>query len=175
MDLGRFERSRFQFWTWILLPVVLMIAVTLPSYLYRLHVRRQLDEYQRLLAAVPATERVVRDVESLLKSVTPASTRVAEATEGATRRLDEAAKAAGLTLRALKVGEDVTTDGGFTSVRLGVQIQGGLPAVVQWMDDVQKPGMLISVQAATLNALSLPPTDSYSGDITLYLRLRKEG
>lgn len=175
MDLGRFERSRRQFWLWITVPVFLILLVTVPSMVYRSQVRRDLQEREKVLAGIPAAERAAEEVDALVKAVTPSSARLVEATEAATRRLDQAAKLTGLTVRALKVSEETLDTEGFKSVRLNVQIQGSLPAVVQWLDALQKPGMLISVHGATLNALSLPPSDEFAGDVALYLRLRKEG
>lgn len=175
MDLGRFERSKVQFWLWITVPLLLLLLATLPSLLYRAHLRRDLERRQNTLAEIPAAERAVRGIDELLKAVTPSSAQQAEATESATRRLDQAAQVSGLTVRALKVSEEVDDRGAFRSVRMSVQIQGSLPAVVQWFDEVQKPGMLMSVQGASLNALNLPPSDEFAGDVTLYLRLRKEG
>jgi hypothetical protein len=175
MDLGRFERSRRQFWLWITVPILLILLATVPSLVYRSHVRQDLRERENVLAGIPATERAAEEIDALVKAVTPSAVRLVETTEAATRRLDQAAKSSGLTVRSLKVSEETVDTDGFKSVRMNVQIQGSLPSVVQWLDALQKPGMLITVQGATLNALSLPPSDEFAGDVALYLRLRKEG
>ena len=175
MDLGRFERSRLQFWLWITVPLLLMVLTTVPSMVYLHLVRRDLQARQDLLAQVPAAEKRLRSAQDVLRAVTPVSTQLTEATEEATRRLDRAAKGAGLTIRSLKVAQGVEEEEGFTTANISVQLQGPLPAVVRWLDDVRKPGLLLSVREATLNSLGPSPDEEFSGDITVRLRLRKTG
>jgi hypothetical protein len=172
MDLGFFESSRLRFWLWIWVPAVVVVAVTVASmtWLHREH--RGLVERQALLADLPMLDVQVRKTDAVLKSATPAAAQAAQATEELTRRLDQIAKNAGLAVRAVKFGESAPAEGGLVALQVSVQIQGPLRAVVQWLDEIQKPGVLLAVGQAELLALSLPPDETVTGDLTLVIYLR---
>jgi hypothetical protein len=172
MDLGFFESSRLRYWLWICVPALVAVAVTVGSMAWVHRERKGLEARQALLADLPLLEVQVRKAEELLKSTTPAGDRTAQGTEAVTRRLDQAAQKAGLTLRSVKFGETGQAAGGFVSGKITVQIQGPLRAVVQWLDEIQKPGVLLGVGQAELLALSLPPDDTFSGEISLMVYLR---
>lgn len=172
MDLGRFERSRAQFWLWIGVPLALLAVAGLPSVLYLRHAERALSERQVLQAAVPRLQEQVLKADDLLERVTPSEARMSEARDAASRRLDDAARRAGLTVRSVKVEENIEEEESLRTARITMQVQGSLPALVQWLDDVQKPGLLISVEEAGIHALANPPADALSGAFTFVLHLR---
>ncbi len=172
MDLGTFQRSRARLWAWIALPIALMACATVPTILLRREAQRELALRESLLDSIPAVERRVRRASELLQMVTPNAARHAETTQEATRRLDESANRAGLTLRALKVMEGIETDGAFRVVNMQVQAEGSLKAMALWLDEVQKPGLLMSIRAATINANIPMSTGLYSGEFMIALRLR---
>lgn len=176
MDLGRFQRSRLTLGLWLGVPILLVVLTLLPSWIYLRYAHKDLSERQRLMTDVPMVEKLQKEIGTLLKAVTPEAERLLEATEEATRRLDQAAKNAGVTLRSIKVGEgEEQADAEFKSLTILVQLAGPLRAMVQWLDEIQRPGLLIQVQSATLNAVSLPPDQQFAGDVTLIIRLRKSG
>ena len=172
MDLGYFVSSRLRFWLWISIPAALATVVTALSMVWLHQERQGLIERQALLADLPLIEVQVRKIEVLLKSATPAADRIAQTTDAVARRLDQAAKKAGLTVRSVKVGESGGVAEEFVTLRISVQIQGSLRSVVQWLDEVQKPGFMLSVNQANLTALSLPPDDTFAGDVALIVYLR---
>lgn len=172
MDLGYFESSRVRYWLWICVPALLAMVATAGSLAWVRQERKGLEARQALLADLPLLEVQVRKAEERLKSVTPSGVRTAQGTEAVTRRLDQAAQRAGLTLRSVKLGETGQASGGFVSEQIAVQIQGSLRAVVQWLDEIQKPGVLLGVGQADLLALSVPPDDTFSGEVTLIVYLR---
>lgn len=173
MDLGRFERSRLLFWSWLIVPVALVLVTVAPSMLYLRRQREGLAQRQALLAKIPDLEALTKSVDALLRSATPMADQGAQAAEEATRRLDQAAKNAGLVIRSMKVEDGTVPVEGFHTVRITVQVQGALRSVVQWLHETQKPGLLLSVQGAGLTALSLPPDEAFAGELVLVLYLRK--
>jgi len=176
MDLGRFHRSRMTLGLWLGVPVLLVAMTLLPSSIYLRRVQKDLSERQRLQADVPVVEKRLRDISGLLKAVTPEAGRVMEATDETTRRLEAAAKKAGLSLRSLKVGEgEEQTDADFHFLTIHIQLDGSLRSVVQWLDELQRPGILLEVRSATLTAVSLPPDQTVSGEVKIRIRLRKFG
>ena len=154
MDLGRFMRSRLQLGLWLGVPVLLILAATIPSLLVLHNAREGLRKRQVLMEATPALEVRLRKASDLLTRVTPPAAQIGSATETATRRLDQAAQLSGLTLR-------------FTAT-----VQGSLRSVVKWLDEVQKPGLLFSVYSSSLQALAQPPDETFAGDVVLVLHLR---
>lgn len=172
MDLGFFESSRLRFWLWICVPAAAVIAVTGVSMAWLHQERQALKERQALLADLPLIEVQVRKTEALLKAATPVASQSAQGTETVSRRLDQAAQNAGLTVRSVKFGESGAAAGGFLAQRISVQIQGSLRSVVQWLDEIQKPGILLGVGKAEFTALSLPPDDMVAGDVLLIVYLR---
>jgi hypothetical protein len=172
MDLGFFESSRLRFWLWVSVPAVVVIAVTVASVAWLRQARQGLEERQALLADLPLLEVQVRKADALLKSVTPSAAQSALATEAVSRRLDQIAKNAGLTVRSVKFGESGEAFAGLVTLKVSVQIQGPLRAVVQWLDEIQKPGVLLGVGQAELTALSRPPDDTFTGDVALVVYLR---
>ena len=56
MDLGRFERSRLLFWSWLIVPVALVLVTVAPSMLYLRRQREGLAQRQALLAKIPDLE-----------------------------------------------------------------------------------------------------------------------
>lgn len=172
MDLGFFESSRLRFWLWLVVPAVAALGVTMGSAAWLHQERHALETRRALLDDLPLLEVQVRKAEELLKSATPSGARTAQGAEAITLRLDQAAKQAGVTLRSVKFEEMGAASGGFVSGKIAVQIQGSLRAVVQWLDDVQKPGVLLSVAQAELSALGQPPDDTFSGELKLIAYLR---
>lgn len=172
MDLGRFARSRIQTGLWIGIPLILILLATVPSVLVLREARRGLNLRQALLDEMPVMEARARKTEQLLNSVTPLSGQAAFATEEATRRIDAAAKNSGLSIRSLKVTEGSLQTDGFQTIQMTAQVQGSLRAVAYWLDEVQKPGLLISVQSGGVQALGAPPEEAFAGEITLVLYLR---
>ena len=172
MDLGYFESSRLRYWLWICVPALLAVVATAGSLAWMRLERKGLEARQALLADLPVLEVQVRKAEDLLKSTTPSGARTAQGTEAVTRRLDQAAQHAGLTLRSVKLGETGQAGGGFVSEQITVQLQGSLRGVVQWLDEIQKPGVLLGVGQVELLALSVPPDDTFSGEVALLVYLR---
>ena len=172
MDLGRFMRSRLQLGLWLGVPVLLMLMATIPSLLVLRNAREGLRHRQMLMEATPALEVRLRKASDLLMRVTPPAAQIGPATETATRRLDQAALLTGLTLRSVKVEDQSGDVSGFKTLRFTASVQGSLRAVVKWMDEVQKPGLLFSVQSTSLQALAQPPDETFAGDVVLVLHLR---
>lgn len=173
MDLGRFERSRLLFWSWIAVPILIAAALLVPTVVYLGHQRDRLDLRRSLLGRIPDLEAQTKSIDGLLRSVTPTRELGPQAAEEATRRLDQAAKNAGLTLRSMKVEDGMGSADHFDTIRITVQVQGALRSVVRWLHEAQKPGLLLSVQGASLTALSMPPDETFSGELVLMLYLRK--
>lgn len=172
MDLSRFMRNRVQLGIWLGLPLVLILGATIPSWAVRHAAEKGLRQRQALLDAVPGQESRIRKAEGLLASVTPLHEQATAAREAATRRINEAATGTALTIRAVKVDDATGQDGSFRTVRITTQLQGSLREVVQWLDRVQKPGLLFSVESASFSALSQPPNETFSAEIVLALYLR---
>lgn len=172
MDLGLFESSRLRFWLWISTPVVVAAAVTALSWAWLRQERLGLEARQVLADDLPMLEVQTRKADALLKSVTLASDQTVAATEAVSRRLDEAAKNAGLAIRSMKFGESTESVAGLVALKVNIQVQGPLRGVVQWLDEIQRPGLLLGVVKADLAALALPPDDTFSGDVVLRVYLR---
>ena len=172
MDLGLFESSRLRFWLWLATPVVVVAAVTVFSLGWLRQERRGLEARRVLADDLPMLEVQVRKADALLKSVALASDQTVAATEAVSRRLDEAARNAGLTIRSMKFGESTESVGGLVALKVAIQVQGPLRGVVQWLDEIQRPGLLLGVVQADLAALALPPDDTFSGDVVLRVYLR---
>jgi hypothetical protein len=169
MDAGRFEQSRRRFWMWIATPVAVMVLAGVPSWLYLRHARHALAERQGLLAATVPLEERLRSMDVLLKSLVAGSGRGAEAADETTRRINHAATETGFVIRTLSVEKGMSETEGFKTLRIAVQGQGALPAVIHWLAELQKPGLLLRVESAKLTSLSLPPDDTVSGEFTLVL------
>ena len=172
MDLGLFESSRLRFWLWISTPVVVAVAVTVLSLAWLHRERLGLEARRGLAEDLPTLEVQTRKAEALLTSVTLASDQAVAATEAVSRRLDEAAKNAGLAIRSVKFGESAETVAGLVALKVNIQVQGPLRGIVQWLDEIQRPGLLLGVVQADLSALALPPDDTFSGDLVLRVYLR---
>lgn len=151
---------------------MLIVAALVPSVLYRNYTRQHLAECENLLDALPLAEKRAHSAEQLLKAVTPTFALAPDATQDATRRLDEAATRAGLTLRALKVVEGAEDKNGFKSITLQVQTQGSLRSLVQWLDEIQRPGLLLGITSVAFNGLAPLSEGIYSADLRIALRLR---
>ena len=172
MDLGRFMRSRLQLGLWLGVPVLLILAATIPSLLVLHNAREGLRKRQVLMEATPALEVRLRKASDLLTRVTPPAAQIGSATETATRRLDQAAQLSGLTLRSVNVEDQAGEATGFKTLRFTATVQGSLRSVVKWLDEVQKPGLLFSVYSSSLQALAQPPDETFAGDVVLVLHLR---
>ena len=172
MDLGRFMRSRLQLGLWLGVPVLLILVATIPSMVVLHNAREGLRQRQELMEATPALEVRLRKASDMLTRVTPPAAQLGPATEAATRRLDQAAQNAGLTLRSVKMDEQPVDVTGFKTLRFTATVQGSLRSVVKWMDEVQKPGLLFSVHSTSLQALAQPPDEGFAGDVVLILYLR---
>ncbi|HMP75847.1 MAG TPA: hypothetical protein PKE12_06075 [Kiritimatiellia bacterium] len=172
MDAGKFFRSPVCFWLWIALPIALMVLATVPTAIHLDRATRGMNEREALLDQLPLDNRRVRTTSELLAATTPVSARHAEAAQEATRRIDEFAARAGLTIRTLKVAEGLQQEGGLQVVTLQVQVQGSLRGIVQWMDELQRPGLLLDFSAGSLNASSITPDGPATGDFRLALCLR---
>jgi len=172
MDLSRFMRTRLRLGVWLSLPLVLILGATIPSWMMKAVAERGLRQRQALLDAIPEQEVQARRAETLLESVTPASPQLASARDAVSRRLQDAAVDTALTIRSVKMEDALGQDGDFRTLRITAQIQGSLREVVQWLDRVQKPGLLLSVQTAQFSALGQPPDETFSAEIVLDLYLR---
>lgn len=172
MDLGRFMSSRFRLGLWLGLPVALMLVVTVPSHFMLVSAQKELRLCRDLQEIVPDMEMRTRKAEQLLKSVTPPLWDSVLATDEVTRRINESVANSSLVVRSVKVDDQVGQAGTFRTVRITTQLQGSLRDLVQWMDRVQKPGLLISVQSAHINALAAPPDETVSGEFVMAVYLR---
>lgn len=172
MDLGRFMSSRLRLGLWLGLPVVLMLAVTVPSHFMLASAQKELRLYQGLQEVMPDLEMRTRKAEQLLKSVTPPLRDAVLATDEVTRRINESVANSSLMVRSVKVDDQVGQAGAFRTVLISTQLQGSLRDLVQWLDRVQKPGLLISVQSAHINALAAPPDETVSGEFVMAVYLR---
>ena len=173
MDLSRFAGSRWHLGMWLSLPILLILAVTIPTLMLQRAAEHALATRQVLMGDIPTLEARVTKVEALLDRVTPPSSQMDRAREEATRRLDQAAKDSGLTVRSLKLETELVDVGGCPAVGITANVQGPLQALVKWLDAAQKPGLLIGVQSIRLKALGLPPNEPFTADISLLLFLRK--
>ena len=172
MDLGRFMSSRLRLGLWLGLPVALMLVVTVPSHFMLVSAQKELRLCRDLQEIVPDMEMRTRKAEQLLKSVTPPLWDSVLATDEVTRRINESVANSSLVVRSVKVDDQVGQAGTFRTVRITTQLQGSLRDLVQWMDRVQKPGLLISVQSAHINALAAPPDETVSGEFVMAVYLR---
>ena len=172
MDAGHFERSRLRFWLWIGTPLVLVLLSGIPSWLYLRHARRVLAARQAVLATVMPMEETLANVDTLLKQTVADARHRAEAVDDTTHRLTQAAQKSGLTIQSMEVDKNTGDSDGLKTIRIIVQGQGRLPAVVRWLAEVQKPGLLVRVNEAKVTALSLPPEDVVSAEFVILLFLR---
>lgn len=172
MDLGVFQGRRGVFWVWISVPLLLIAATTGTTVLMQRAARQELEARQSDLALLPDLEQRVQRAAAVLQKVTPTTAQQVEGTQEATRRLDESAAENGVAIRSLKVADEVRSEGDFLVVTFRVQAEGKLKSVALWLDQVQKPGLLLSVRAGSLNC-NVPVTAGvYSVDFTIELRLR---
>lgn len=172
MDLGVFQSRRGAIWVWIAVPLLVIVLATAITMVMQRSARQALELRQADLARLPDLEQRVARASTLLQQITPTTAQQVERTQEATRRIDEAAAMAGVTIRSLKVVDEVRDEGEFRVVTIRVQAEGKLKAVAQWLDQVQKPGLLLSVRAGALNS-NIPITAGvYSTDLTIQLRLR---
>lgn len=172
MDLGRFMSSRLRLGLWLGLPVVLMLVVTVPTQLMLGAAQQELRVHQQLRDLLPDLESRTVKADRLLKSITPLLRDTVLATDEVTRRINESVENSSLVVRSVKVDDTVGQAGVFRTVRITTQLQGSLRDVVQWLDRVQKPGLLISVRSTHINSLAAPPDESVSAEFVLAVYLR---
>lgn len=173
MDLGRFMSSRLRLGLWLGLPVVLMLAVTVPTYLMLSAAKKELRLHQEMQELLPDLESRCRKADQLWKMVTAPLRDSVMATDEVTRRINEAVANSSLVVRSVKVDDTVGQAGAFRTVRITTQIQGSLRDLVQWLDRVQKPGLLISVQSASISAMAAPPDKTVNAEFVMAVYLRK--
>ena len=171
MDEGRFERSRLIFWAWLVTPAVLILAAMLPSYFLMVRTQRTLAERKSVLQTIAPMEDRLRMVNGILASLTVETGGSAQAADEATRRIYRAAQERGFTIRSLNVEKTPAESGGLKVLRISVQGEGSLPAIVNWLGEFQWPGLPLRVEAAKVTCLSLPPDNAASGEFTLALYL----
>ena len=172
MDLGRFERSRVRFWTWIVAPLIVIAAACLPSWRFLEASRRQLAKRTALAAAVVPFEKRLGTTEEVLKKVAAEADRGAEAVDELTRRINRSAQLSGFIVRSLNVDKASAPSEGFRVLRVVVSGQGALPAAIRWLSELQAPGLMLRVEEAKITALSLPPDDTVSADFILAVYVR---
>lgn len=172
MDLGRFMSGRLRLGLWLGVPVLLMLAVTLPTYIMLDSAKKELRLHQDLQEMLPDLESRSRKADQLLTSVTAPIKDSVQATDDVTRRINDAAANSSLVVRSLKVDDTLGQAGTFRTVRITTQLQGSLRDLVRWLDQVQKPGLLISVRSAYVNALAAPPDETVSGEFVFAVYLR---
>lgn len=172
MDLGRFEHSRVRFWVWITAPVVLIVAACLPSWRYLEVSRQRLTQRATLAAALAPLEVRLGTVESTMKKVVADADRGTEAVDRVTKSINHAAQLSGFTIQSLNVDKASPATEGFRVLRIAVIGQGALPAIIRWLSELQSPGLMLRVEAAKLTALSLPPDDTATAEITFAIYVR---
>ncbi|MCZ7592000.1 MAG: hypothetical protein M5U15_07505 [Kiritimatiellae bacterium] len=172
MDLGIFQGRRGAFWVWVSVPLLLIVAATLTTGIMQRSARHELDTLRADLALLPDLEQRVQRAAAILQHATPTFAHRVERTQEATRRLDESAAENQVTIRSLKVLDEIRSEGDFSVVTFRVQAEGKLKAVALWLDQVQKPGLLLSVRAGSLSCNVPVTTGVYSVDFTIELRLR---
>ena len=172
MDEGQFERSRLVFWLWLAVPIGLMVAAMLPSRFYLDRSRRMLAERRVMLRSIDPLEDRLRSVDGLLKSLLSETSHGVEATDAATRRINQAAQRTGFSVRTLTVEKTLGESDRLRTLRISVQGQGTLLSAIQWLDALQAPGLLLRVETANVTALGVPSNSAIAGDFTLVLYLR---
>lgn len=172
MDLGIFQTQRWSMGVWIAVPLLLIAAASATTTMMRSAARQALAQREALLSELPDLEQRVERANALLQRVTATSARQGEKIQDATKRLDESAARAGLTIRMLKVVDGVESKGAYRVATFQVQAEGSLKALVLWLDQVQKPGLLMSIRSASINSNIPITTGLYSADLTIELRLR---
>jgi hypothetical protein len=171
MDAGRFERSRARFWTWIVTPLVVIVLAAIPSWFYLARVQRVLTQRRGLLESIRPVEERMRRSESLLRSLVPDVAHRAETADDLTRRIGLAAQKHDFSLRAVDVDKETGDAGELRTLRVTVNGQGSLPALIGWLQAVQSPGALLRVEKVRVTTLSLPPDDAVNAEVVFVLFL----
>ena len=172
MDPGRFERNRWRFWMWIALPVTIILLAILPPWVYLKHVLGLQAQHRAMTESAAELDARLKTVDAALAAALPPLSRLGEATDDTTRRINQAAQRSGFAIRSLNVAKSPSPVEGLLAVTFTVQGEGSLPAVVKWLTEVQQPGLMLRVEKTKLAALKIPSDEVLASEFVLVLYVR---
>lgn len=168
MDLGMFRGGKAGFWAWVVGPLALMAVVYLPAMLYGRHLNRICDQRTAVLQSIPEMNRQLQRATDTLKRFVPFSAVASDGGADLNQRIQKAAQQHGVGIRSLTTEKG--DGGGRSGIAYGtvtLQGEGVLAAVINLLDDLQKPESLCHVDAVRLKVMTWEPERIYSSDIVL--------
>ncbi|MEI7435487.1 MAG: hypothetical protein WCL16_01610 [bacterium] len=164
-----FRWGKTGFVVWVVGPVALMAAIYLPGTLYCRQLNKTCDRRMAILNYLPEMDRQTQRAVATLKRLDPL--RGSEVDHGAelSLRIEKMAQQHGLGIRSLKIEDGAVPDktGGVPYFTVTLQGEGGLQAIVETLNDLQRPEYLCRVATVRMRVMTWIPERVYGGDIVL--------
>ena len=172
MDLGLFRRSRAEFYTWLIAPIVVTLAMYYGFDAYYRHTENGVERRQAFLEAMPALRRAVAaargTVQDLAAPVSDADTYAKALGLHVTRKANET----GFLVNSLSVDrlgpELAGTD---AMLRVKIKGEGTMQALARFLSEVEGPGDLVEYERADVWIKTYEEGVVYLGEFTMLVHV----
>lgn len=179
MDVGIFMRSKLQLGLWIAVPLVLIALLQIAVSAYTRNTEAVLKESGELLEVMPEMEARLASAQSVIGRFAMLSQGEMESSEVIRKRVADAGQSSRFNINSLSVTRNAAPDtaAGATSkpgaalavgtVSASVSGDGGLRALINFLNAVQGGEHLVVIESATVRSSRLVADALYSADFVL--------
>jgi len=163
MDLGLFRRKKIVFWLWIVLPVFVIVGIHFSVCRYCRHAAESVQQRQALALLLPDLDSALALSEAEISKFSEISGSAAEVQVEINTRISAVSAECGLVVNSLRITSESTKDP-LQKLKVSMDGEGGLLAVMKFMNRLQRPELLISLVNTSLRIIKFEPKIVYRFD-----------
>lgn len=163
MDLGVFVRSKTGLQLWLLAPVAVLALAAGGGAIYLRSGEKDILWRQDFLDTAPQLRAVLNNGLAIINNTYAVARNGGEARERLSATLNDTARRSGFTINTLSIDEVAGAQKGLRAIVKG---DGLLPGVMKFVDAVERPESLITVESFTLSSARPMANPIYTTDIT---------
>ncbi len=163
MDLGLFKRKKIVFWLWIVLPLVVIVGIHFSVYTYCQHIAETVQTRRALALLLPDLDSALSLSEAEISRFSEISGTASEVRAAVNTRISAVSAECGLVVNSLRITSELTKDP-LQKLEVSMDGEGGLLAVMKFMNRLQSPELLISLVNANLRIAKFEPNVVYNYD-----------
>jgi hypothetical protein len=168
MDLGVFRRNKVRFWTYVVAPILLLVAVPNISREYLQGAQRRLLHDRELLALIPQMQAKLEQGQAVLSALREGEGGEEVPTDHINACLNTAARQTGVVIKSFSSGSTAAKDGKLGFVTVKIQSEGTLPQLIQFLDTMRANERLLRISSMALAGNSQKEEGHmYTADVTL--------
>ena len=184
MDAGVFVQSKVRLGLWIIVPLLLIAGLQVGVRTYARHAEDRLRESRDLMNVMPEMEVKLASARSVIGRFGVEAEGAVEASELVRRRVTMAGQQSGLVINSLSVEKEsqplagrpislaaaraaASLPAGAESVRVSVSGVGPLAAMIRFLDQLQGPESLATIESASVRTMDLVTEPMYAADLVM--------